>query len=85
MFPSLSMTGGRASSDASNSGEQTLHGDLGLTTGDGNRGFVNNVNFGSGSVDADGSITGQSGLFSPWIVAGIVAGCCLAIFALRRK
>jgi hypothetical protein len=73
MIPGLSANvSTSANSSASNKGEQTLHGDLGLSTGEGNRGFVNNVNFAPGdSIGADGLAPSSSNLLR-WVAVGIL-------------
>ena len=71
-----------SSSSATAKGENTFHNDLGLKTGDGNRGFINNVNFGSGSVDAAGTLSTPK----PWFLfagAGLI-GIALVLLLLRK-
>lgn len=83
-IPGLALTGGAATATASNRGDATLHGDMGLHSGDGNRGFVNNITFGDGSIDASGAmdIPRQYG-WLPWALLA-VAGA-VAFWFLKRK
>lgn len=83
-IPGLALTGGASGATASNRGDQTLHGDLGLHSGDGNRGFVNNITFGDGSIDASGALDPVGS--RSWLPWAILAGAgVFAFWFLRRK